>query len=447
MVAMQQKSIAYKNRLILGLGQTGLAVARYLSALRQPFHVMDTRDIAPGHEELEKLAPGSLLKWNGEDFKNYDELVVSPGIATSQSDIQAAKEAGVSVIGDIELFAQANTLPVIAITGSNGKSTVTDLVGKLIDASGKKALVGGNIGVPALELLEQDGDYVVLELSSFQLETTESLEPLVATVLNVSEDHLDRYNSYQDYVNAKLKVYAKAKTYLINADDNNTWPEQKQSSGNMLRFGLKTDQQQLNWEVDIADKAIKHKGQEILKLDQLRLQGVHNALNVAVALALVDVIGIALTESVLNAAKTYSGLAHRCQLVAVKNGVTFINDSKATNVGATVAAIQSFEPQFGNNIILIAGGDAKGADLSSLKAVIKDTVKTVVCFGKDAPAIAKLMPQKTQLVSNLKEAVVTAYVSAQEGDLVLLSPACASLDMFANYMQRGDQFSQCVEAL
>ena len=215
----------------------------------------------------------------------------------------------------------------------------------------------------------------------------------------------------------------------------------------MLRFGLKTDQQQLNWEVDIADKAIKHKGQEILKLDQLRLQGVHNALNVAVALALVDVIGIALTESVLNAAKTYSGLAHRCQLVAVKNGVTFINDSKATNVGATVAAIQSFEPQFGNNIILIAGGDAKGADLSSLKAVIKDTVKTVVCFGKDAPAIAKLMPQKTQLVSNLKEAVVTAYVSAQEGDLVLLSPACASLDMFANYMQRGDQFSQCVEAL
>ena len=230
MVAMQQKSIAYKNRLILGLGQTGLAVARYLSALRQPFHVMDTRDIAPGHEELEKLAPGSLLKWNGEDFKNYDELVVSPGIATSQSDIQAAKEAGVSVIGDIELFAQANTLPVIAITGSNGKSTVTDLVGKLIDASGKKALVGGNIGVPALELLEQDGDYVVLELSSFQLETTESLEPLVATVLNVSEDHLDRYNSYQDYVNAKLKVYAKAKTYLINADDNNTWPEQKQSS-------------------------------------------------------------------------------------------------------------------------------------------------------------------------------------------------------------------------
>ncbi|WP_417446903.1 UDP-N-acetylmuramoyl-L-alanine--D-glutamate ligase [Kangiella sp.] len=449
---MQQKDIAYKNRLILGLGQTGLAVARYLSALHQPFNVMDTRDIAPGHEELEKLAPGSLLQWNGDQFTEYDELVVSPGIAIARADIQAAQKAGVSVIGDIELFAQANTLPVIAITGSNGKSTVTDLVGELINASGKKALVGGNIGVPALDLLEQEGDYVALELSSFQLESTLSLEPVAATVLNVSEDHLDRYNNYQEYVDAKRSIYVNATTCLVNADDDNTWVESTQSIQNILRFGLEHDNDRIDgdhidWAVDIASNAIKHNGQEILKLNELTLQGIHNALNVAVALALVEIAGIELTQPVLDAAKSYQGLPHRSQLVGIKNGVTFINDSKATNVGATVAAIQSFEPQFGSNIILIAGGDAKGADLSTLQDIIKETVKAVVCFGKDAPAIAKLAPAKTQLVSNLEEAVRTANEQAHSGDLVLLSPACASLDMFANYMQRGEQFAHYVEAL
>lgn len=444
---MQQNDIAYKNRLILGLGQTGLAVARYLSALHQPFNVMDTRDIAPGHEELEKLAPGSLLKWNGQQFTEYDELVVSPGITIARDDIKAAQKAGVSVIGDIELFAQANTLPVIAITGSNGKSTVTDLVGELINASGKKALVGGNIGVPALDLLEQQGDYVVLELSSFQLESTGSLEPVAATVLNVSEDHLDRYKSYQEYIDAKRSVYSKAKTCLVNADDKNTYFETAQSSQSVLSFGLSNSNVQVDWAVDIASNTIMHDGNEILKLDELTLQGIHNALNVAVALALVDIAEIELSQIVLDAAKSYQGLPHRSQLVGIKHGVTFINDSKATNVGATVAAIQSFEPQFGKNIILIAGGDAKGADLSSLKESIKEKVKVVVCFGKDAPAIAKLAPAKTQLVSNLEEAVRIANQQAQNGDLVLLSPACASLDMFANYMQRGEQFAHLVEAL
>ncbi|ACV26107.1 UDP-N-acetylmuramoyl-L-alanine--D-glutamate ligase [Kangiella koreensis] len=444
---MQQKDIAYKNRLILGLGQTGLAVARYLSALRQPFNVMDTRDIAPGHEELEKLAPGSLLKWNGQQFTEYDELVVSPGIAIARDDIQAAQESGVSVIGDIELFAQANTLPVIAITGSNGKSTVTDLVGELINASGKKALVGGNIGVPALDLLKLEGDYVALELSSFQLESTRSLEPVAATVLNVSEDHLDRYKNYQEYIDAKRSIYAKARTCLVNADDENTWIKSAESGQNILRFGLSNNSDKIDWAVDFETCTIMHDGNEILKLDELTLQGIHNALNVAVALALVDIAEIELTQAVLDAAKSYQGLPHRSQLVAIKDGITFINDSKATNVGATVAAIHSFEPQFGKNIILIAGGDAKGADLSSLQEIIKETVKAVVCFGKDAPAIAKLAPAKTQLVSNLEEAVRIAYEQAQKGDLVLLSPACASLDMFANYMQRGEQFAHLVEAL
>jgi len=444
---MQQKRIAHKNRLILGLGQTGLAVARYLSALGQPFKVMDTRDNALGAEQLEALAPDSLLKWDAEQLQQFDELVVSPGISVQRADIQAARAAGVSVIGDIELFAQANSLPVIAITGSNGKSTVTDLVGELINASDKKALVGGNIGIPALDLLNQDGDYVVLELSSFQLETTFSLSPLVATVLNVSEDHLDRYNDYQEYIDAKRSIYREAANCLINADDANTWWNNVSKEQKLIRFGVSLEQRQLDWELDGTANAIKYHGQQVLTLDELTLQGLHNALNVVVALALVTAAGLEVTQSVVDAAKAYSGLPHRCQLVAIKNGVTFINDSKATNVGATIAAIESFNNQFNRKIILLAGGDAKGADLSSLQNTIEERVKAVICFGKSASAIAKLSPAKSQQVSDLSEAVTLANQLAQNGDLVLLSPACASWDMFVDYKQRGEQFAQCVEAL
>ncbi|NVK21007.1 MAG: UDP-N-acetylmuramoyl-L-alanine--D-glutamate ligase [Kangiellaceae bacterium] len=442
---MKVNEIAERNRLIIGLGQTGLAVARYLFAKNLPFKVMDSRyqqhsDQVSGKEALLAFAPDALLVWNGDLMKDFDQLVVSPGVAVATPEIAEAKQFGIEIVGDIELFAQAVTIPVIAITGSNGKSTVTELVGKLIDASGKKALIGGNIGLPALELLDKEGDIAVLELSSFQLETTDSLQPVAATILNVSEDHLDRYQSYQDYIEAKKRVYRNARTLIVNLDDNNTW----MIGRNIMSFGLKD----CDWQVDVENQVIKHNGIEVIAISDLTLQGTHNALNVAAALALIDAAGVVINDAVLDAAKSYQGLAHRCQLVALIRGVTYINDSKATNVGATVAAIESFSPSFASNIILIAGGDAKGADLSPLKSIINNNLKALITFGKDGDAIADLAVSiEPYKVANLQQAVQQADKLAQAGDLVLLSPACASLDMFTNYMQRGEMFARYVEAL
>lgn len=441
---IQAQAIEQKDRLILGLGQTGLSVARYLSAHNLPFKVMDTRQQVPGVDELAKVSPSALLPWNGQQMLGYEQLVVSPGIAVTHPDIVHAKDFGVEIVGDIELFAQANTMPVIAITGSNGKSTVTELVGKLLEAAGIKALVGGNIGLPALDLLVESGEsaIAVLELSSFQLETTYSLKPVAATILNVSEDHLDRYSDYMAYVDAKHRIFNNAKAIIANAEDELTRPSKAESE--MINFGFSAD---CDWQVDIAAGFIKRNGQSVVSVDELALSGVHNALNVAAAFALIEAAGVSIDDQVIDVAKSYSGMAHRSQQVAVKNGVTFINDSKATNVGATVAAINSFAPEFDKKIILIAGGDAKGADLSSLKNSIKKHVKKVVCFGKDGLAIANLAEEKSILVKDLNQAVEQAKAFSREGDCVLLSPACASIDMFKNYIERGELFEQLVEAI
>lgn len=433
-----------KNRLILGLGQTGLSVARYLAENNQPFKVMDTREEAPGADELTTIKSDALIPWNGQQMLGYDQLVVSPGIAVTQPDIAEAREYGVEIVGDIELFAQANRLPVIAITGSNGKSTVTELVGELLKASGRKALVGGNIGLPALDLLKHASDdaVVVLELSSFQLETTYSLNPVAATILNVCEDHLDRYADYKAYVEAKQRIFNNAQSIIENTEDELTQADNTKTK--CLSFGFT---QASDWQVDVNSGELRRGQRVVLKLQELTLQGAHNALNVAAAFALLEATGVIIDDAVVACAKEYSGMPHRSQLVAVKNGVTFINDSKATNVGATVAAINSFAPQFDQRIILIAGGDAKGADLSSLEESIRSHVKKAVCFGKDGADIAKLDSEKSVAVANLKEAIEQAVAFSEPGDCVLLSPACASWDMFKNYIERGQQFEHVVEAL
>lgn len=448
---MHTQSIADKSRLILGLGQTGLSVARYLSANNQSFKVMDSRQKAPGANELAMIDDTALVAWDGEQMLGFEQLVVSPGIAVTHPDIARAEDFGVEIVGDIELFAQANRLPVIAITGSNGKSTVTELVGELINASGLKALVGGNIGLPALDLLEyaDESAVVALELSSFQLETTYSLKPIAATILNLSEDHLDRYVDYKAYVEAKRRIFNNAETIVENAEDELTLAECNQVETVELQrkvksFGLTSD---CDWQVNIEQGLLLGNQQPVLELNELTLQGVHNALNVAAAFALIEATGVVITDAVVSCAKSYKGMAHRSQLVAVKNNVTYINDSKATNVGATVAAINSFAPRFDKKIVLIAGGDSKGSDLSSLGDTIEQHVKAVICFGKDGQAIAQLNQAKSKLVSHLAEAVKIAEQLANEGDCVLLSPACASLDMFTNYIQRGEQFEQMVEAL
>ncbi|RDX36258.1 UDP-N-acetylmuramoyl-L-alanine--D-glutamate ligase [Kangiella sp. HD9-110m-PIT-SAG07] len=441
---MQTHAIEQKNRLILGLGQTGLSVARYLSANNQPYKVMDTRERAPGADELSQLDSEALIPWNAEQMLGYDELVVSPGIAVTQPEIVKAHDYGVAIAGDIELFAQVNRLPVIAITGSNGKSTVTELVGKLLEASGLKALVGGNIGLPALDLLPKASDdaVVVLELSSFQLETTYSLKPTAATILNVCEDHLDRYADYKAYVEAKQRIFENAATIIENSDDELTQPNN--AGAKRLSFGFSNNS---DWQVDVTDGVLRRGERAVLPLKELTLQGAHNALNVAAAFALLEATGVVINDAVLESAKNYSGMPHRSQLVAVKNGVTYINDSKATNVGATVAAVNSFAPQYDKKIILIAGGDAKGADLSNLKDSIEQHAKKVICFGKDGGAIAELDSSKSIIVKNLQEAIEQAVVSSDPGDCVLLSPACASWDMFSNYIERGQQFEQLVEVL
>ena len=314
----------------------------------------------------------------------------------------------------------------------------------MLEASGLKALVGGNIGVPALDLLVESSDeaVVVLELSSFQLETTYSLKPTAATILNISEDHLDRYVDYKAYVEAKQRIFEHAEAIIENSEDELTQPSD--TNANRLSFGFSAHS---DWQVDVKAGVLRRAEREVLSLNELTLQGAHNALNVAAAFALLEATGVVINEAVINSAKSYRGMPHRSQLVAVKGDVTYINDSKATNVGATVAAINSFAPKFGKKIILIAGGDAKGADLSSLQETIKTHTKKVICFGKDGGTIAGLDPHKSIIVSSLEVAVEQAVASSDAGDCVLLSPACASWDMFKNYIERGEQFEQLVEAL
>ncbi len=444
---MTMKVLKDKKRLVLGLGQTGLSVARFLYKAGQAFNVMDTREEVPGLDKLTKLAPNAYMLWNPSLFSEYDELVVSPGIAISDPDIQAAKDKGVSIIGDIELFAQVNQMPVIAITGSNGKSTVTDLVAQLINATDKKALIGGNFGIPALDLLENNADFVVLELSSFQLETTSRLETKVSTILNISEDHLDRYNSYQDYINAKQRIYRHADLKVINHNDENTWT----LDDNQIEFGATDDKStELDWYFDVHKMQIKKQGHAYLETSELILQGLHNVLNVTAALALVDAVGIKISNKVIQAAKSYEGLEHRCQFVCQTDEVCYINDSKATNVGATVAAINSFEPLY-DNIHLIAGGDAKGADLSPLTDIIRNKITSIIAFGKDAKALSLLSSDNSYMVENMAQALVKATQLIKEkelaNNLILLSPACASLDMYKNYQERGEEFSKLARAL
>lgn len=444
---MQNKALVTKKRLILGLGKTGLSIARYLDKCGQEYNVMDSRTNPPGQEELASFANDSLIEWHAKTMQDYDELVVSPGIAISRSEIQAAAEKGASIIGDIELFAQVNNKPVIAITGSNGKSTVTELVAELIDASGLKSAIGGNFGIPALDLLDSDADIIVLELSSFQLETTASLKPVCATILNISEDHLDRYLDYQAYIDAKQRVYRSAQTIIFNQDDKNTHAQKGDTKGDVkenaktVSFGLTA----ADWKLDKNKENIIGKNNLQLPLNELKLQGIHNALNVAAAIALLNSAGIEISKAVIKAAKEYKGLPHRCEWVGNFSGVTYINDSKATNVGATLAAIESFSPQY-KNIILIVGGDAKGADLAPLKGAITHFVKAMICFGQDAKQLFELAADKSYLVNSLEQAVEKAAELAYAKDLVLLSPACASIDMFDNYMQRGNQFMELVRA-
>ena len=433
---MSQLNLLNKNVAVLGLGLTGQSCVRFLIKQGANVTAMDSRP------EFDISLPVAVYlgDFDGAKLCQTQLIVVSPGIDLANSAIQAAVKHGVELIGDIELFACFNRLPVIAITGSNGKSTVTSLVAEMFSAAGKKVLVGGNIGIPALDLLEQDADMVVLELSSFQLETIHTLKPLVASLLNLSDDHLDRHGDSQTYQKTKQKIYHQATYKVCNRDDLATYPLNESVD---LMFGLSRAEIGFSW--DNVTNSIVLNGKSFFASHDALLVGAHNMLNIQAAAAIAMLAGL-LPEYIKQGARTFGGLSHRCQTVSKKNNICWINDSKATNVGATVAAIQGLAGSCQGKLVLIAGGEGKGADFSQLGDVIKNSVDVLITLGKDGDQIAGLKAGSIK-VDTLEQAVHQAALLATENDTVLLSPACASLDMFANYQQRGECFARAVEGL
>ncbi len=440
----QSKIHADANYLVVGLGLTGFSVARYLISQDYRCRVQDTRDIPPYYQALHTEYPSADIfkqPLNAELIDWADVLVVSPGLPISQPEIAQAIDLGKSVIGDIELFAQATThKPVVAITGSNGKSTVTTLVGEMIAADGRSVGVGGNLGIPALDLLQQPVDYFVLELSSYQLETTKSLQPVAATVLNFSEDHLDRYDSYADYIQAKLHIYENAKTCISNQDDETT-----RHDSNDILFGL-TANGTAEFGLIINDSGtwLARKGEAWVNVNQLKISGRHNWANCLAAMALASTLDIS-RQTIIHSMIEFKGIPHRSEWIAEIDGVEWVNDTKATNVGAALASIEGRD----RPIILIAGGQSKNADMSVLYKAIKQQVKLVLLMGVDADRIEQAWQGAAPIerVDNMATAVTRANQQAVFGDCVLLAPACASFDMYPKFEARGDDFSRNVRQL
>jgi UDP-N-acetylmuramoylalanine--D-glutamate ligase len=431
---------ASPRTLVLGLGVTGLASVEFLQ--ERPGHVVvaDTRREPPGLEVLRRQHADVELHLGDFDLallEDVDQILVSPGLAADIPLLTVARSRGIDVLGDIELFARATTQPVIGITGSNGKSTVTTLVARMLGACGYDIRVGGNLGPPALSLLDDAASGYVLELSSFQLEHTFSLRTQAATVLNISPDHMDRHHGLARYAAIKGSIFDGATVAIVNRDDPMVM---QMAPGHPRRVSFGLDEPSgadfglrlvagVNWLV---------RGDDLLvPAAKLRIRGRHNIANGLAALALAESFGADLTRAI-EALQTFSGLAHRCQWVGEWHGVTWINDSKGTNVGATVAALHGFK----GPLILIAGGAGKGADFAPLAEAARGRVKTALLIGQDASVLADALGGvcEVSLVSDMAEAVAAARKQAEPGETVLLSPACASLDMYADYGARGEDF-------
>lgn len=431
--------------LVIGLGITGQSCVRYLAERGMPVRALDTRAQPPGLEAWRARfadVPLHLGGWRDDWLRDARRLIVSPGIAVSTPEIARQVASGKEVIGDIELFARTASVPVAAITGSNAKSTVTTLLGEMALAAGRASLIGGNLGTPALDLLEADAQLYVLELSSFQLETTYSLDAQAAVILNVSEDHMDRYRSLADYIAAKQRIYDGCEVAVWNRDDDVTRPQRQVPRE--ITFGQHA---QADYRLDSARQVLQCRGEDLLPTSQLAMRGHHNVLNVLAALAMAEALGLP-REQALAAAARFPGLPHRCQLVAERHGVQWFNDSKGTNVGATLAALAGTGPAIDGKIILIAGGQGKGQDFAPLAAPAQQHVRAALLLGQDAERLASALTRvPCERVSDMQMAVQRAAALAQPGDAVLLSPACASFDMFSGYVARGDEFMRQVKAL
>ena len=446
---MTQLIASSKLKVIAGLGVTGLSVARHLSEMGERFVVLDSRTSPPCLSQLQSELPEVSLvlgELRDDAFLGADEVILSPGLSRQHPAVKTAIEAGIPVISDIELFARRASAPIVAITGSNGKSTVTTLVGEMFAEAGIDAAVGGNLGVPALDLLAPSVAYYVLELSSFQLESVLALNAEVATVLNISLDHMDRYRSLLDYHQAKHRIFIGARQVVTNRDDRlsaalvgdavKQWSfglDQPDFKG----FGLRQHQ---------GEPWLYYQFEPLMAERELGMTGRHNTANALAALALGTAAGLAM-PAMLAVLRRFQGLPHRCQRVATRHGVTYINDSKATNVGATLAAIAGLRGA--DNLVLIAGGQGKGQDFAPLASALPGAVKQLILMGEDAPVIGDAVAGAVPVLfaTGLDGAVSAAAQVARPGDIVLLSPACASFDMFRGFADRGEQFVRAAEAL
>ncbi|VVT10362.1 UDP-N-acetylmuramoyl-L-alanine:D-glutamate ligase [Marinobacter salarius] len=442
--------VSDRRTLVVGLGKTGLSCVRYLCEKGRDVAVADSRLSPPGLDELRAEWPDLpvyLGEFDVDLFAGFNELVVSPGISVAEPAIRVAADKGAVIRGDIDLFSEVADAPIIAITGSNGKTTVTTLVGEMARAAGRRVEVGGNIGTPALELLGRGADLYVLELSSFQLETARELNALAATVLNVSDDHMDRYPDKMAYFQAKQRIFNGCQNAVVNLDDALSTPMARDNL-RFLCFGFhRVNPDTFSTRDDDEGTWITFGFDNLLLAEELGLMGQHNISNVMAALALGHAAGLPM-DVMLDTAKRFKGLPHRCEFVRRVSDVDYINDSKGTNVGATAAAIESLVPA-GGKIVLIAGGEGKGADFSLLAEPVATHCRAVVLIGADAGIIATALGNRVETVNaaDIAGAVHTARKLAQPGDRVLLSPACASFDMFRDYGDRGDRFRQQVEGL
>ena len=453
MLAMNHNMTATAKRiLVVGLGKTGLSVLRYLQQQDVELAVTDTRAKPSGLAGFEAYASRVAAFLDGFDqqaFASADEIIVSPGVSLAEPLLVQAREDGIPIYGDIELFVRTAQAPVIAITGSNGKSTVTSMLAVMGRQAGRQVLVGGNLGTPALDLLSEPvPDFYVLELSSFQLESTPSLNACAEVVLNISADHMDRYDSLDDYAAIKARVYQGDGVQVINDDDARVvaMAADPQAGRKQLHFTMATPVDKNTFGLlNRAGEDWLAQGQHaLMPVTELHVRGRHNVANALAALAMGAAAGFP-EQAMLQALRDFPGLPHRSQYVASINQVDWYNDSKGTNPGATQAAIEGMPGQ----VVLIAGGEGKGADFGSLRKVVDKKVRVAVLIGRDAAVLADALQGVTKIVfaDNMEQAVVMAVEQAEAGDVVLLSPACASFDMYQDYQQRGDDFVSCVRAL
>ena len=436
--------------LLVGLGKTGVSAARHLAARGWRLAATDSRAEPPGLAAVAPLIEDGECRLGGFDaglLEGADLVVASPGVSLREPLLTAAAQRGLAVVGDIELFAREAQAPVVGITGTNGKSTVTTLLGRMAARAGRRVAVGGNLGTPALELLQTPSpDLYVLEISSFQLETTHSLRARAATVLNLSADHLDRYGGLAPYAAAKSKIFAGCGIGVLNRDD--PWVSamaEDGAAGRYVGFSLRD-----NGAAEYA--LLTHQGElwlgmhgrPVMPVAALRLTGLHNAANALAALALGEACDLP-QRAMLEELREFTGLPHRSQWVGEVRGVRYINDSKGTNVGATIAAIAGLPAP----LVLIAGGDGKGQDFAPLAAALGGRVRLALLIGRDAAPLAAALAQGCEVrrCGSLEQAVDEAARSAQPGEIVLLSPACASLDMFRDYTERGERFAAAVRGL